>query len=378
MLIANKRVFVAIFSAYYLTVPDSTVKTVGIILFFGTISGFLFEIPSGYLSDKMGHKKAIVLSRLLIFFSTLTLLVANTTWLMILGSVLLSISHSFLSGTGTAFMHETLRGLNREKEYSKVMGKVSAIGFAVPIPLMVLTPFLVSIDFKTPFLIALMLDFISLMVAITFVKPPVSQEQVDEINTTNFKQVIKEGYGLSYFQYGIFSAIIGGFLFSTSNFRPVYQLALEIPVIYYGVFVGIGRALVSLMLAYSGRIKDRFNIYTFCRFKLILYASFLIILSITANPIVVVVIFIVLNGFQWGLMEVERGFTMEIIKNSNFKATLMSATAQIHQIVTALVSLSLGYVIAQSSYQIGFLYLAVAYIIILLPIYLYMRKANKF
>jgi len=141
MLIANKRVFVAIFSAYYLTVPDSTVKTVGIILFFGTISGFLFEIPSGYLSDKMGHKKAIVLSRLLIFFSTLTLLVANTTWLMILGSVLLSISHSFLSGTGTAFMHETLRGLNREKEYSKVMGKVSAIGFAVPIPLMVLTPF---------------------------------------------------------------------------------------------------------------------------------------------------------------------------------------------------------------------------------------------
>lgn len=377
-LITNKRIFVAIFSAYYMTVPDATTQTVGFILFCGMVAGFLFEIPSGYLSDKMGHKKALVFSRVLMLCSTFSLLIADTVWLMILGSVFLSISFSFLSGTGTAFMHETLRELGKEDDYSKIMGKVSSIGFAVPIPLMVLTPFLVSIDFKTPFLVALVLDFIGLLVAMSFVKPTVTQEQIDEINTTNFKQVISEGYKLSYFQYALFSAIVGAFLFSTSNYRPVYQMALDIPVIYYGVFVGIGRALVSLLLAYSGKIKTYFNIYSFCRFKLIIYTCLFLVLALISNPVVIVITFIVLNGLQWGLVEVGKGFSLKIIRNSKFKATLISTKSQIQQMIIAIVSLSLGAVIAQSSYQQGFMYLTIAFLMLLIPIYAYMIKSKKF
>ena len=113
-LIANKRIFVAILGAYYLTIPDVTPESIGIILLVASLAGFIFEIPSGYVSDKIGHKTALVLSRLFMLASTLFFLFASNLGFLILGGVLMSMANAFHSGTGSAFMHETLQGLKRE------------------------------------------------------------------------------------------------------------------------------------------------------------------------------------------------------------------------------------------------------------------------
>src|SRR3989344_1044823 len=84
LLIANKRIFVAILGAYYLTIPGVTPQGIGIILLAGSLAGFLFEIPSGYVSDKMGHKAALVISRVFMLLSTIFWLAANNIWLLIL------------------------------------------------------------------------------------------------------------------------------------------------------------------------------------------------------------------------------------------------------------------------------------------------------
>src|SRR3989344_6469155 len=165
-LIANKRIYVAILGAYYLTIPGVTPQGIGIILLIGSLAGFVFEIPSGYVSDKIGHKTALVTSRFAMLASTLLFLLANDIMFLILGSVLMSLAHALHSGTGSAFMHETLRGLKRENDYARIMGKISSVGFAIPIVFMVLTPFLVSISFRAPFLIALVVDVIGIAAAL--------------------------------------------------------------------------------------------------------------------------------------------------------------------------------------------------------------------
>lgn len=85
MLVANKRIFVAILGAYYLTVPGVTAYTIGVILMISSLAGFLLEIPSGYMSDKMGHKSALVMARILMIVSTLLYLVADDVLFLILG-----------------------------------------------------------------------------------------------------------------------------------------------------------------------------------------------------------------------------------------------------------------------------------------------------
>ncbi|MEK7547167.1 MAG: MFS transporter [Patescibacteria group bacterium] len=377
LLISNKRVFVAILGAYYLTIPGVTPQWIGTILLAGSLAGFLFEIPSGYVSDKIGHKKALVISRALMLISTILFLVADKIIFLVLASIFMSVSNAFHSGTGSAFMHETLRGLNREKDYSRIMGKVSSIGFAVPIILMVLIPFLVSISYKIPFVISLVIDLIGLFTAISLVKPSVPQENIEEINATDFRQVMREGYHLKFFRFAVFSGIIGGMLIGVSAFRAPYQLIMEIPVIWFGVFFGIGRALASLMLAYSGKIKELTNnIYHFYKLQLVLYSILILILGTVSVPWVVVIVFIVVNAFQWGLSQADTGYLLEIIRTSKFKATLLSVCSQIDKAFMAISGFGLGFAIERLSYSLGFLYLGIAFVALLLPLYLYIIK-NK-
>lgn len=377
LLIANKRIFVAILGAYYLTIPDVTPKIIGIILLAGSISGFIFEIPSGYASDKIGHKYALITSRVLMLLSTTFFLVADNIIFLILGAIFLSASTAFHSGTGSAFMHETLRGLNREKDYTRVMGKMSSIGFAVPIVFMVLVPFLVSVSYKTPFLIALIVDLVGLFAAISLVVPPVPQKHIEEIGATNFRQVVKEGYHLNYFSIALFSGIISGILFSIGGFRAPYQTFLQIPVIWYGVFFGIGRACASLMLAYSGKIKKYITLLSFYRFQFIIYTLLILILGIISTWWVVVLTFVVINAFQWGLSKINEGYQLDIIKSSKFKATLLSTGSQIDQVFAAISSFGVGFMIEKVSYQYGFLYLGIIFFLVLFPLYLYVARRYR-
>ncbi len=377
MLIANKRIFIAILGAYYLTIPNVTPKIIGIILLAGSLSGFIFEIPSGYVSDKIGHKQALIVSRVLTLLSTIIFLMANNISFLILASIFMSAGGAFHSGTGNAFMHETLQGLKKERDYTKIMGKISSVGFSVPIILTALVPFFVSISYKTPFVIGVIVDLIGLAAAISLTVPPVPPEHIKEIGTTNFKQVLREGYRLNYFSIALFSGIVSGTLLSVNGFRAPYQTFLALPVIWYGIFFGIGRGFASLMLAYSGKIKKTTTLPNFYKFQMIIYSLLIFILGIISTWWVVVLIFITTNAFQWGLSKIDEGYQLDIIKSSKFKATLLSTGSQIDQAIAAVSGLGIGLMIEKLSYQYGFLYSAVIFLAILFPLYLYIAHRYK-
>lgn len=377
LLIANKRVFIAILGAYYLTIPGVTPWWIGTLMLIGSISGFVIEIPSGYVSDKLGHKKALIVSRVAMLLSTLFFLLADSVWLLIFGSVFLSISNAFHSGTGSAFMHETLRGLGREEDYTKVMGKISSIGFAVPIVLMVSVPFLVTISYKMPFVVSLFIDLIGIYAAISLVNPKVSKEYIKEVNLTNFRQVAREGYNFKFFRHAFFSGIVGGVLIGVGGFRAPYQMFLDIPVVWFGVLFGMGRALASILLAYSGKIKTLIGDHlSFYKLEILIFSILFISLGLFSTWWVIALIFMLINGLHWGLSRVSEGHTLEIIKTSKFKATLLSMKAQIRELVTAFAGFTLGFLIEYYSYQGAFFVIGLIFLFSTTAIYMFIAR-NK-
>jgi len=377
ILIANKRIFVAILSAFYLTIPGVTPKIIGLTLLVGNFFGFVFEIPSGYISDKIGHKQALIVARILMLFSTIFFLLANDRTFIMLGSAFLGVSAAFQSGTGSAFMHETLRGLGVEDDYARIMGKISSVGFAVPIVFMVAVPFLVSVNYRMPFVIALVIDLIGLLAAISLTVPLVSQEHIEEVELTNFKQVMVDGYRLNYFSVALFSGIVSGTLFGVAGFRAPYQAFLEIPIIWFGVFFGLGRMFASLMLAYSGKIKKITSFTSLYKTQLILFSFLIMGLGLISTRWVVILIFIIVNAFQWGLSKIDEGYQMDIIKSSKFKATLLSVGSQIDLVIGAISGFGFGLMIEKMSYQSSFLYSGIIFFAVLLPLYLYIAHKHK-
>lgn len=78
-----------------------------------------FEVPSGYLSDRVGRVTALRLASATLAGSAGAFVLAGDRfWLFALGQVLLAFSWACLSGTDTSFHLDTLTALGREDEYA--------------------------------------------------------------------------------------------------------------------------------------------------------------------------------------------------------------------------------------------------------------------
>lgn len=375
LLVANKRVFAAITGAYYLTIPGVTPKWIGIFLLAGNAASFLFDIPSSYLADKMGHKEAIILSRVSMILSTLAFLFATNVWWLIGASVFMSIGFAFMSGVGSAFMHETLRALGREEEYRAVAGKANAIGFFIPAVMAALVPFLVSLGYKAPFMVGLALDLLGLVAALILVRPAVVPEHVAEMQGVNYIAVVRQGLALRFFRIAIFSGIVSALLDGIDGFRGPYQLALGVPVIWFGIFFGAGRALASLMLAYSGKLHHFLgDVYSYQRAQIIVYGTLLLIVGLVSNPWIVVAVFIIDNALQYGTSQIDTGYLLDIIHNHKFKATLLSTSNQLENFFSMIVVFIMGFAIESFGYQHSFIALTALFLVILVPFHAYINR----
>lgn len=143
------------------------------------------------------------------------------------------------------------------------------------------------------------------------------------------------------------------------------------------MFFGAGRAGASLLLAYSGKIKEKTSLFSFLRFRLVFYSLMILILGFVSTWWVVVIVFLVVNSFQWGLSRVSNAYLVDIIKTSKFKATLLSVNSQVNQVIAGVAVFVGGFVIEKFSYQYGFLYLGVMFIGLLVPLYLYIISRHK-
>lgn len=372
LLVTNKRVFIAILGVYYLTIPGVTPFWIGMFLLAGNGASFIFDIPSSYIADKIGHKDAIVLSRGIIFCSTFFFLFATNVWWLVIGSILMSMGFAFLSGVGSAFMHETLRALGREGDYRTVMGKASSIGFAIPAIMAALVPFTVGISYKIPFIVMLGLDVMGLIMALSLVRPAVRPEHAAEVGETKFLEVIRQGLALRFFRIATFSGIVGALIFAVDGFRGPYQLLLGIPVIWFGIFFGVGRALAALLLAYSGKLHRLIgDVYSFQRMQILAYGMLLLILGLVSNPWVAVVVFVLDNALRYGLSQVDTGYQLDIIRNHKFKATLLSVGNQIQNALSMCAVAVIGIAIERFGYQYSFLMFAAAFLVIQVPLHLF-------
>lgn len=378
LLVTNKRVFVAILSVYYLTIPGVNTWWIGILLLVGNVASIIFDVPSSFIADKVGHKEALVLSRVSMILSSLVFMFATNVWGLVVGSVLLSIGFAFMSGVGSAFMHETFRALNRTDEYTIVMGKASAIGFFIPALMMALVPFTVSISYKVPFLIMLAIDLLGLTMTLILVRPPVVPEQAAKVEATKFFEVVRQGFALRFFRIAVFSGIVSALLDGVDGFRGPYQLFLHVPVIWFGIFFGVGRVLASIMLTYSGKLRALFgNVYTYQRAQIIVYGTLLLLIGIFSNPWVAVAVFIIDNALQWGTSQVDTGYLLDIIRKNKFKATLLSISNQLENFFSMFVVVIMGGAISIFGYQRSFLILAGVFFLILVPLHLFIVRSKS-
>lgn len=377
LLVVDKRVYGAILSLFYLSMPNVETQHIGIILLLGCLAGFVFEIPSGYVADKIGHKNTIILSRIFMIISTLSYILSTNIYFLFVGAIFFSLAIACMTGSSTAFMYDTLKKLNREDEYSKIIGKASSIGYIIPTIFMMSASFLAQYDFKYIFAVSLVLDILGLIIAISLVDVKHSAEHKQEVKNTKFKSVFKEFFNTGFAPYAFLGAFIGGILIGIRGYVDPFQEFAGADIALFGVFLGLSRLTSGIISYYSGSLKNVFTINSFFVFRTALFSLLFIGLGFVSSWQGVVLIMILINTINLGLHEVSKHFDLELIQTSKFKATLLSIKSQIHQLFQALCGLALGFMVAKYSYNDSFMFLGFAFKIVCMICLLYIVFKRK-
>jgi MFS family permease len=352
---ANKRPYMTFLTIFLLTMPNATARTIGFLTLVGQICGFLFEVPSGYVSDKIGHKNALVIARFSIFLSTACYVFADNIYWFFAGAILLALGFAFTSGTSSAFMHETLDSLGKKDKYAEITGKVSSAGFAVPIVLIIVLPIIAENNFRLAFLVMMVIDFIALATAVALTNPK-SKQEVEEVDLETFPQTLRKFFKSAWLKYVVLAAIAFGITFgATAGFKNPYQEILGFSLTALGLLWAASRGIISMLLLVNGKIKKILSFEQLIITQMIIYTVAFIGIGLSSNMWVVAILFMITTATMWGLGAVRSQYDLEFIGNSKSKATLISIKAFIQNILTGLVGLGMGLLVFNLSYGKAYL-----------------------
>jgi len=374
--LTQRRSFYTLLAILFLTLPNSNAKQIGIYAAAGSFASFLLEIPTGYFADRFGHKKTLVISKIVMILSTLCFIFANSLVYFVVGSILLSASFALMSGTQEAFVHNTLIALKREKEYTKIMSKLVANVSLLSGLIIVLLPFLTKYSMLLPFYITLITDLIGLGVIITSVVP--SQKfRAEDYSIKSFFRAIKQGASPGFYSLSMLVGAIGGFITADTNYRYVYLTSLGFPIILVGFVMGLSRFFWFIVGHSAHIIEKKLGIEKMLLLEIIFFPLCYFLTVLSNNPYFIAFVFSLYVGYFWGRKQIiTNHFLTKFIKNKNYKATMLSVSSQIENIYEFVAAFSIGFVM-RISYKAGFLTLGIMLLIIMSIMYYLFNKKKK-
>jgi MFS family permease len=375
--LSQRRHFIPILSIYYLTLPNTNAQQIGIYTAIGFLGSFLFEIPSGYFADKFGHRRTLILSKVLMVFSMPFFIFGGSFFYFALGSIFLSLSFAFSSGTGAAFMHDTFVSLKRENEFAKTMSKMSANVAFISMILVVLLPLSTKISILFPLKINFVFDLIGFVAALTLISPK-KEESVIYKRSAPLLETIKKSVNPGFYTVSIFVGVIMGLLIGTSSFRSVYLEFLGFPVMFIGFVMGLSRFFWFLIGHKIHLLEEKIGIKKMFKLEIIIFPLSFILVSYFSNPYLVGLIASLSVGYFWARNYlITNFFITRFIKDNNYKATILSVKKQIGLFIQVFISFGIGFIM-NFSYKAGYLTLGLVMFFILLFLYprikIYLRE----
>ena len=309
-----------------------------------SIGVVLFEIPSGYFSDVVGRKTTIVLGCIFGFLSLLTYSFSYGFIGFLIAELLLGLGTSFISGTDSAIIYDTLLQLKKEKEYKKIEGRMLSAGNFSEGIASIIGGFLALINLRTPFFVETALMFLTIPIALSLVEPKRHKYKNKEGSLKEIMKIVK--YSLNDHKEVKCLIFYAGFTVASTLtmvwFIQPYFLLVNLPLAYFGIVWGILNFSVGIFSLYAhkfesivGRKKSLISLIFISFAGYILLGLFQSLWSI---------IFIFLSYFVRGISSpVLKDYVNKLI-SSDMRATVLSIKNLVGRLIFAIIGPFMGWV----------------------------------
>ncbi len=303
----------------------------------------VLEVPSGYLADVIGRRRTLIIGAVFgtLGFTTYSLSYGFAGFLV--AEIILGIGQSCISGADSAMLYDSLLERGKEKEYTRLEGRITSLGNIAEAAAGIIGGLLAGISLRIPYIAQSFVAFIALPAAITLVEParkvPLIRKGIMEIfQIARFALFQDRPLRRNI----LFSAITGTATLTMAWFaQPFFEYA-GIDILYFGVLWTTLNLTVAITSYTAHRLESRIG-----QWRSIL----LIAIAIPAG-------YLALSRFHqaWGLIMLYlfyliRGYATPVLKDyinritaSHIRATVLSVRNFIIRLLFALTGPLLGWV----------------------------------
>lgn len=151
----------------------------------------LFEVPSGYFSDRLGRKKSLIIGTTFILIQFLVYSFSFSFWGLAFGAVLGGLGASFISGTDSALLYDSLQALGRTQDYIKWEGRTYALGtFAEAVAAIIGGSLAFYYGLRMPIYVQVGISSWGIIAAFLLVEPQLNQQQEKKSNKEQMKRIL--------------------------------------------------------------------------------------------------------------------------------------------------------------------------------------------
>lgn len=216
----------------------------------------VLEVPSCYLGDVWGRKNTLILGSILGFAGFALYCAAGGFWAFLICEIILGAGQSFISGSDSAMLYDSLQAAGKEEEYLKQEGKmISAgnFGEAVAAPLGVL---IAMISMRTPFFFQALIAFAAVPAALTLVEPDRRRIKghtsiLQLLKIVKFSLVDQKLLRAAI----LYSSVMGTATLTMAWFVQPYFEYLALPLVFYGFLFPALNLLTGVVSVHAWRVE---------------------------------------------------------------------------------------------------------------------------
>jgi MFS family permease len=252
-------------------------------VFFST-ANVVMEYPSGYVSDRLGYRLALIVACLFGIAGWSVYLAAHTFWHVIGAEMLLGFCYAFISGSDNALLYETLRAGGRTELYTRCDGRMAGwaqigeAGGALCAGLMYVTAPLL------PFMVQIGVWVTALVVALSLHEP--KAEKGPHISSHLNEAVRISRY--AFVEKGMLrSTMLFGMLLGLASFYPVWLVQpfmqqCQVPLTWFGPVWAGANLTVALCAYYSHTMLHVLGLRRMCLLFFVLIVGAYVGLGLTS------------------------------------------------------------------------------------------------
>ncbi len=372
-----------IFSLYIIKVSQWLLLVMPIIMIFYNANGLsvrhlfiaqavysftivMLEIPSGYLADAWGRKNTIVIGAILGFLGYFIYSVSSGFSQFIVAEAVLGIGSSFISGTDTALLYDTLLASKNESQYIKIEGRMTSVGNFAEAISGVLGGILAALSPRLPFVCQAAAALLAIPASFFLVEPKVHKD----FKRPNLKDVLTAFHNAllknkPLMRSMMLSSIIGASTLTMAWFVQPYFKLVSVPITLYGILWTALNASVGIAALAAYKIERSLGEAKASTLIVISIALGYLLLAYTNSPwgILIILFFYIVRGIATPVL---KDYINKLI-SSETRASVLSLRNLIIRGLFSTLAPFLGWATDKINLQSALLMAGTAYFIFSVP-----------